>query len=183
LEKFGDDKSLEVLVMELSSLKMNPKEKVKDFNQIFFTLKNKSHVDLMPAESLIVAYYAKALHNNISIWVKNSKKNTLLEAFEEASQIEKDILSLKDNLDSEVETSSSSKRKVEILTRPPQTENQQETLDLETLHKTFQKLSNQVIDLKTSAEEASTIKGSFKPPFRKPFPLNQTKPDHRRSKF
>ena len=32
LEKFGDDKSPEVFVMELSSLKMNPKEKVKDFN-------------------------------------------------------------------------------------------------------------------------------------------------------
>jgi hypothetical protein len=42
LEKFGDDKSLEVLVMELSSLKMNPKEKVKDFNQRFLTLKTKS---------------------------------------------------------------------------------------------------------------------------------------------
>jgi hypothetical protein len=80
LEKFRDDKSLEVLVMDLSNLKMNPKEKVKDFNQIFFTLKNK-----IPAESLIVAYYAKALHNNIAIWVKRSKKNMLLEAFEEAS--------------------------------------------------------------------------------------------------
>jgi hypothetical protein len=40
LEKFGDKKSLEVLVMELSSLRMNPKEKIKDFNQIFLTLKN-----------------------------------------------------------------------------------------------------------------------------------------------
>jgi hypothetical protein len=40
LEKFGDDKSPEVLVMELSSLKMNPKEKVKYFNQRFLTLKN-----------------------------------------------------------------------------------------------------------------------------------------------
>jgi hypothetical protein len=30
LEKFGDDKSPEFLVMELSSLKMNPKEKIKD---------------------------------------------------------------------------------------------------------------------------------------------------------
>jgi hypothetical protein len=40
LEKFGDDKSLEVLVMELSNLKMNPKEKIKDFNQRFLTLKN-----------------------------------------------------------------------------------------------------------------------------------------------
>jgi len=40
LEKFGDDKSPEVLVMEHSSLKMNPKEKIKDFNQRFLTLKN-----------------------------------------------------------------------------------------------------------------------------------------------
>jgi hypothetical protein len=71
--------------MELSSLKMNPKEKVKDFNQRFLTLKNKIPVDSMPAENLIVAYYTKALHNNIAIWVKRSKKNTLLEAFEEAS--------------------------------------------------------------------------------------------------
>jgi hypothetical protein len=39
LEKFRDDKPLEVLVMDLSSLRMNPKEKVKDFNQRFLTLK------------------------------------------------------------------------------------------------------------------------------------------------
>lgn len=84
--------------MELSSLKMNPKEKVKDFNQRFLTLKSKIPVDSMPAENLNVAYYTKALHNNIAIWVKRSKKNTLLEAFEEAVLIEKDILSLKDSL-------------------------------------------------------------------------------------
>jgi hypothetical protein len=94
LEKFGNDKSPKVLVMELSSLKMNPKEKVKDFNQRFLMLKNKIPTDSMLVESLIVAYYTKALHNNIEIWVKRSKKNTLLEPFEEASQIEKDILSL-----------------------------------------------------------------------------------------
>jgi hypothetical protein len=41
LEKFGDDKSPEVLVMELSNMKMNSKEKVKDFNQRFLTLKTK----------------------------------------------------------------------------------------------------------------------------------------------
>jgi hypothetical protein len=40
LEKFRDGKPPEVLVMDLSSLKMNPKEKFKDFNQIFLTLKN-----------------------------------------------------------------------------------------------------------------------------------------------
>jgi hypothetical protein len=40
MEKFRDGKPPEVLVMDLSSLKMNPKEKVKDFNQRFLTLKN-----------------------------------------------------------------------------------------------------------------------------------------------
>ena len=32
LDNFGDDKSPEVLVMEISSLRMKPKEKIKDFN-------------------------------------------------------------------------------------------------------------------------------------------------------
>jgi hypothetical protein len=87
LETFGDDKSLEVLVMEVSSLKMNPKKKLKDFNQRFLMLKNRIPTDSMPTENLIVAYYNKSLHNNIAIWVKRSKNNSLLEAFEEASQI------------------------------------------------------------------------------------------------
>jgi hypothetical protein len=130
----------------------------------------------MPVESLIVTYYTKALHNNIAIWVKRSKKSILLEAFEEASQIEKDILSLKDNLNSEAETTSSSKKKIKILARPPQAKIQPETLDLESLQKVVQRLSNQVVDLKRSTEEASSSKGSFKPPFRKPFPPNRPNP-------
>jgi hypothetical protein len=170
LEKFGDDKSLEVLVMELSNMKMNPKEKVKDFNQRFLTLKNKIPTESMPAENLIIAYYAKSLHHNIAIWVKRSKKNTLLESFEEAVLIEKDILSLKDNVNAEAESTSSSKKKIEILTRPPPNKKEQEPLDLESLQKAFQKLSNQVIDLKISAEEGSSSKGNYRPPFRRPLP-------------
>jgi hypothetical protein len=144
LETFGDDKFPEVLVIELSNLKMNPKEKFKEFNQRFITFKNKIPIDSMPAENLTISYYNKALHNNIAIWVKRSKKNTLLEAFEEAFLIEKEIMSLKYSLNSEVETTSSSKKKIKILTIPPQNKNQQETLDLESLQKAFQKLSNQV---------------------------------------
>jgi hypothetical protein len=98
LEKFGDDKSLEVIVMELSNMKMNPKEEVKDFNQSFLRLKNKIPRDPILAENLTIAYYAKALHHTISIWVERYKKNMLLESFKEAVLIEKDILSLKDNI-------------------------------------------------------------------------------------
>jgi cell division septum initiation protein DivIVA len=173
LEKFDDNKSLEVLVMELSSLRMNPKEKIKDFNQIFLTLKNRIPTDSMPAKNLIIAYYTKALHQSIAIWVKRSKKSTLLEAFEEASQIEKDILSLKDTTSNETKTSSSSRKRIEILSRPAQNKTQLESSDLENLTKVVQKLSNQVIYLKRMAEEASSSKGPYKPMFRKPFPTNR----------
>jgi hypothetical protein len=102
----------------------------------------------MPAKNLIVAYYTKDLHNNIAIWVRRSKKSMLLEAFEEVNQIEKDIFILKDNLSNEAETTPYSKKKIEILPRPPQTKTQSETSDLESLQKVIQKLSNQVIDLR-----------------------------------
>jgi hypothetical protein len=177
LEKFGDGKPPEVLVMELSNLKMNAKEKVKAFNQRFLTLKNRIPADSMPAESLVIAYYTKALLQSIAIWVKRSKKATLLEAFEEATQIEKDILSLKDSSSNETETISSSKKKIEILPIPTQNKTQPENSDLENLTKIVQKLSNQVVDLKRSTEEASSSKGPYKPPFRKPFQTSRPNPN------
>jgi cell division septum initiation protein DivIVA len=131
----------------------------------------------MPAENLIITYYTKALHQSIAIWVKRSKKSMLLEAFEEASQIEKDILSLKETTSNETETSSSSKKKIEILPRPTQNKTQPESSYLENLTKVVQKLSNQVIDLKRMAEEASSRKGPYKPPFRKSFPANRPNPN------
>jgi hypothetical protein len=96
----------------------------------------------------------------------------LLEAFEEANQIEKYILSLKESTNNETETSSSSKKKIEMLTRLTQNKTQPESSDLENLTKVFQKLSNQVIDLKRMTGEASSSKGPYKPPFQKPFPTN-----------
>jgi len=47
---------------------------------------------------------------------------------------------------------------------------------LESLQKVVQKLSNQVIDLRRSTEEAYSRKGTYKPPFRKPFPSNRPNP-------
>jgi hypothetical protein len=47
---------------------------------------------------------------------------------------------------------------------------------LESLQKFIQKLSNQVVDLRRSAEETSSSKGTYKPPFRKPFPSNRPNP-------
>jgi len=41
MKKFGEEKILAILVLELSRIKMAPKEKIKDFNQRFLTLMNK----------------------------------------------------------------------------------------------------------------------------------------------
>jgi hypothetical protein len=100
-------------------MNMNQKEKVKDFNQRFLTLKNKIPTDFMPVENLIIAYYGKYLHHTTTMWVKSPKNNTLLGAFEESILIEKDMLSLKDNTNHDAEQTSSSKKKIDILTKPP----------------------------------------------------------------
>ena len=161
LEKVRDEKSPKVLVMELSSMKMNPKEKVKYFNQRFITLKKKIHTNSMLAKKMIVSYYAKALHHTATMLVKRSKNNTLLESFEEAVLIENDMFSLKDNTNPKTKSNSSSKKKIEILTKPPSNKKDQEPIDMEILQKSFQKLSNQVVDLKRAAEEGSSRKGIY----------------------
>ena len=40
MTQFGDDKTFGILFLELSQIKINKKEKIKDFNQRFITLLN-----------------------------------------------------------------------------------------------------------------------------------------------
>jgi hypothetical protein len=47
-------------------MKMNQKEKVKYFNQIFLMLKNKIPADSMPAKKVFIVYYSKYLHHTIA---------------------------------------------------------------------------------------------------------------------
>ena len=54
LDKFEEDKTLALLALELSRIKMEPKERIKDFNQIFLTLKNKIHIASQPPEDIII---------------------------------------------------------------------------------------------------------------------------------
>ena len=48
LDKFGEDKTPALLSLELSRIKMEPKERIKYFNQRFITLKNKILVASQP---------------------------------------------------------------------------------------------------------------------------------------
>ena len=47
-QKFGDDKTPEDLVIEISSMKTKGKERVKDFNQRFSYLKNLITTNVLP---------------------------------------------------------------------------------------------------------------------------------------
>jgi len=66
LENFADNKTPTMLLKELGSLKMEGKEKVKDFNQRFTHSFNKFAVEAKPHESITVDYdmFAQPTNNS-----------------------------------------------------------------------------------------------------------------------
>ena len=89
LSQFGDDRTLGVLVLELSRMRLDKNDKVKDFNQIFINLLNRILEN--PAESIQVEFYIAALPPAIAMFVKAREKRTLLENFLESINVEKDM--------------------------------------------------------------------------------------------
>jgi len=89
MKKFGEDKIPATLVLELSRIGMNPKQKIKVFNQIFLTLMNKIHIDSRLANNVIIEFYTIALPSPIPIFVKRVRKTTLAETFDETLDVEK----------------------------------------------------------------------------------------------
>jgi hypothetical protein len=63
----------------------------------------------------------------------------LLQDFEEEVLIENDKLSLKDNANPTTKSTFSSKKKIEILPKPPSNKKDQERVDIESLPKRFSK--------------------------------------------
>ena len=83
LKKYGDDKTPADLVMDLSHMKIRPKEKIKDFNQRFLTLRDKIPATLRPAEEVTIQFYTKALPSTIVIFMKRAKLTILAKVFDE----------------------------------------------------------------------------------------------------
>jgi len=63
-----------MILRELGSLKMEGKEKVKDFNQRFTCIFNKFAVDTKPHDSIIVDYNTFTLPTNVVQFVKWAMK-------------------------------------------------------------------------------------------------------------
>ena len=105
LDKFGEDKTPALfLALELSWIKMEPKERIKYFNHRFLTLKNKIPVASQPPQDIIMENYTLALPKYPGMFVKRAGKINLVETFEEAIKFEKDSMSYEPDRSGKVDT-------------------------------------------------------------------------------
>ena len=74
LEKIGEDKIAIVLVLELSRIRMDGKEKIKAFNQCFLTLKNKIPIESRPPKGVVVEFYTSSLPQMMVMFMKQTRK-------------------------------------------------------------------------------------------------------------
>ena len=102
LEKYDEDKIPAMLLKELGSLKMEQKEKVKDFNQMFNRILNKFTAYTKPHDSITTNYYTSTPPTNIAQFVKWDAKPTLSENCQEAIYVEKDLRAIGVILDDDV---------------------------------------------------------------------------------
>ena len=72
MTQFDNDKILGILFLDNSRIKINNKEKVKDFNQIFITLLN--IILDKPTEVVQIEFYTAAVLPPIAMFVKRKEK-------------------------------------------------------------------------------------------------------------
>jgi hypothetical protein len=70
MRKFGERKTIASLHNELGAIRMDKRERVKDFNQIFLNVLIKFPHDVTLAQSLAIEYYTTALTPSIGMFVK-----------------------------------------------------------------------------------------------------------------
>ena len=76
LDNFGEDKTHVALVLELSRIKIDSKERIKDFNKRFLTLKNKIPASSQSPQDIIIENYASTLPKYLGMFVKQANKAT-----------------------------------------------------------------------------------------------------------
>ena len=84
LTKYGDDRSLATLINDLSNLRIEHREPIKEFNAQFNKLLNKIPTASKPSEQIRSEWYITALPSNIAIFVDRAGKPTLAENMKEA---------------------------------------------------------------------------------------------------
>ena len=96
------------MFLEISRLRINKKENVKEFNQIFITLLN--NIPDKPTKAVQIEYYTSALSPPVPMFVKRKEIRTLAENFFEAIKVEKDLASFSTHQGNEESQASTSKK-------------------------------------------------------------------------
>ena len=94
LTKFGDDKSTKTLISDLSNLKAEAREPIKDFNVRFNKILNKIPTASQPSKEVRCEWYITTLPSNLAVFVDRENKKTLVENLTEAIAVEKHVIAL-----------------------------------------------------------------------------------------
>jgi hypothetical protein len=143
LTKYGDDRSLATLINDLSNLRIEHREPIKEFNARFNKLLNKIPTASKPSEQIRSEWYITALPANIAIFVDRAGKPTLAENMKEALAVEKRInalekkAALEDRKAKKVSFKDDSKKKTP-----------KDPYDMEGLQKVLKTLSNEMVEIK-----------------------------------
>ena len=92
--KFGDDRSIVTLINDLSNLRAESREPIKDFNLRFNKILNKIPTSSQPSEEVRSEWYITALPSNLAIFIDRANKTTLVENMKEEIVVEKCITTL-----------------------------------------------------------------------------------------
>lgn len=184
LDKFGEDKTPTVLVLELSRIRMDDNEKVKDLNQRFLSLINKILAKYRPTKGVVIEFYTSAFSQTMAMFVKQDQKTTLQGNFAEAIRVETNLVSLKVNEGNDKPSTSRTPIKTHTDRRG------QDAFDIEGLQRMVKQLFNEIIDLKKNSGESTLGRGFFRfldkkhfSPIQPPPPENINIPDYAMDNF
>jgi hypothetical protein len=133
IKKFRDDKSPTTLVLDISRIKMEIKEKVKYFNESSLTLMNKISLTSKPTNDVSTEFYSSTLPISMPLFMKRDKNGTLEDTFKEAIKVEKELLRLKGNPGVEVKNDKSNTKSKATLKKPQEDKRDQDSMDRESL--------------------------------------------------
>ena len=136
-----------MLINDLSNLRAESREPIKDFNLRF----NKIPTASQPSEEVRCEWYITALPSNIVIFVDRANKTTLAENMKEAIAVEKRIIALE-------KKSAIEERKSKKVTFKEESKKKQakDPFDLEGLKKVLKTMSNEMVDIKKQVAETSS---------------------------
>lgn len=141
------------LISDLSNLKAEAREPIKDFNLRFNKILNKIPTASQPSEEVQCEWYITPLTSNLAVFVDRENKTTLIENLTEATAVEKRVIALEKR--SAIEEHKSKKG---TFKEDPKKKQTKDPFDLEGLQKVLNTMSNEMIDIKKQVAETSSKK-------------------------